>query len=297
MVYIPPIRAEDGIDVEIEAEDVESELQFWVNTLILYGLGEYLSMTAVKNFMTKVWNFVALPDMYFHEEGYFLLRFKSRDDLDAVMMRGPYTIRNRPVIIKEWHPNYDIKEDMLRTLPIWVKLPSLPLRLWGARSLNKIGSLIGIPLVTDECTAYKLRVSYARILVEVDITQKLIEEITIKDLDGKKIHQQIEYEWRPKFCEKCQKVGHQCGEEVKRKVWKPKPQCTELIPESTVNTPKDDKTEVGEEQKWTVVNKATKDRGKKKINYTENSANVPCGNGFGILEVVNEPLEGTGNIT
>lgn len=59
---------------------------------------------------------------------------------------------------------------MLGTLPMWIRLP---LYLWGAKSLSNIGSVLGNPLVTDECTANKLRVSYVRMLVEVDITQEL----------------------------------------------------------------------------------------------------------------------------
>lgn len=43
----------------------------------------------------------------------------------------------------------------------------------GVKSLSKIGSAIGNPFVTDECTTNKLRVFYARMLVEVDITQEL----------------------------------------------------------------------------------------------------------------------------
>lgn len=51
-----------------------------------------------------------------------------------------------------------------------------------------------MPLVTDECTAQKFRVSYARILVEIDITRKFLDEITIMDSDGRKLQQVIEYE-------------------------------------------------------------------------------------------------------
>jgi hypothetical protein len=43
---------------------------------------------------------------------------------------------------------------------------------------------LGNPLVTDECTANKFQISYARILVEVDITKELPQEITIKDSEG-----------------------------------------------------------------------------------------------------------------
>lgn len=105
---------------------------------------------------------------------------------------------------------FSLKDDMLRTLPIWVTLPQLPLHLWGASSLGKIGSVLGKTLFTDECTAHKLRVSYARILVEIDVTKKLVDSITIKDLKGKVLHKPVEYEWRPLFCESCQKVGHVC---------------------------------------------------------------------------------------
>lgn len=57
----------------------------------------------------------------------------------------------------------------------------------GVKSLSKIGSAIGNPFVTDECTINKLRVFYERMLVEVDITQELPQEITIKDNEGKKM--------------------------------------------------------------------------------------------------------------
>lgn len=103
------------------------------------------------------------------------------------MMKGPYTIRNMPVLLREWRRDFNLKKDLLRALPLWVKLPNLPLYLWGDNTLGKIVSAIGNPIVTDECTASKLRVSYGRILVEVDITKELPQEITIRDRSGNKL--------------------------------------------------------------------------------------------------------------
>lgn len=113
-------------------------------------------MNIVKNFMAKNWNFVMLPDMYYHEEGYFFLRFKNHEEMDGVMIKGSYTLHNIPIILKERRHDYNVKEDLLRTLLIWVKLPKLPFHLRGAQSLNKIGSTIGVPLANDECTTHKL---------------------------------------------------------------------------------------------------------------------------------------------
>jgi hypothetical protein len=78
----------------------------------------------------------------------------------------------------------------------------------GEKSIGKIASAIGKPMMTDECTAKKLRVSYARVLIEVDVTIELTNYITIRDPKGNKVLQQVEYEWKPPFCTKCNKVGH-----------------------------------------------------------------------------------------
>lgn len=49
----------------------------------------------------------------------------------------------------------------------------MPLTGWGADSLSRIGNLVGDPLFADECTTNQLRVSFARILVEVDGTREM----------------------------------------------------------------------------------------------------------------------------
>jgi hypothetical protein len=79
--------------VDIEDADVESEVKFWASSLIMYVLGGDLSMGAVKQFMIRHWNFVKLPDMFYNDEGCFILRFHSFKDKDDVLMQGPYTIR------------------------------------------------------------------------------------------------------------------------------------------------------------------------------------------------------------
>ncbi|XP_058738371.1 uncharacterized protein LOC131610432 [Vicia villosa] len=216
--------------------------------------------------------------MFFNDEGYFILKFKSYADMDKVMMKGPYTIHNAPMVIMEWRPNFSMEKDMLRTMSIWIKLLQLPLYLWGERSLGNIGSMIGTPWFTDECTAGKLRVTYARILVLVDVTQKLCEEVVIKDQKGERRKQKVKYEWRPKFCERCQKVGHVCNNGLKLSInnWQPNLQ-TEELKEDTVEDPSQETPAVQveqlhtslEDEKWTEVNRKTRTRGKEDGNQLE----------------------------
>lgn len=166
----------------------------------MYVIGKELSVNDIKQYMVKFWNMVQLSDLYYHDDGCFLLKFRSHIDKDLIVMRGPYTIQNMSMVLRDWNPEFDFKRDTLRTFPVWVKLPNLPLHLWGDRSLGKIGSALENPLFTDECTANKSGMSYARILVEIDVTHKQRDCITIKDTFENKKNQTVEYESKQTFC-------------------------------------------------------------------------------------------------
>lgn len=65
----------------------------------MYAFGEDLSMNVVKNYMQKIWNFVKLHDLFYNDEGYFILRFHSHSDKDEVLIKRPYTLRSIPLLL------------------------------------------------------------------------------------------------------------------------------------------------------------------------------------------------------
>lgn len=65
--YVAPTLVNGEIEILIDETDIEEELKLWETTMILYALGEALSMNRVKKFMEKTWNFVALPDLYYND--------------------------------------------------------------------------------------------------------------------------------------------------------------------------------------------------------------------------------------
>lgn len=86
--------------------------------------------------------------------------------------------------------------------------------------MSKIGSILGVPLFADECITKQLRVSFARVLIELDVTKKLHKNVLLEDPNGRCMEQPVYYEWLPLFCTKCQIVGHECKQQQHR----PKPQ-------------------------------------------------------------------------
>ncbi|XP_070009748.1 uncharacterized protein [Nicotiana sylvestris] len=164
----------------------------------------------MEKYIAHAWSRVSIPDLYLHEEGYYIAKFDTIGDLKDILYRGQYTINGRPMILKQWTPDFDIKAEFLMEIPLWITFPNLPMSYWGNKTLSKLSSAIGKPLFADECTTKKSRISYARILVEANVTKKLPTKLTLQEPSWRMFQLQVEYEWKPQYCIDCMKIGHGC---------------------------------------------------------------------------------------
>lgn len=121
---------------------------------------------------------------------------------------GPYLVFGRPLILREMPEFFDFNSAEMSTVPVWIKLPNLPLRCWSSTCLSKIVSVVGNPIQSDMLTSSMARLSYACVLVEIDLRKKLREYVAICLPNGAMIDQQIVYETLPKFCSYCKVLGH-----------------------------------------------------------------------------------------
>ncbi|KAF3628893.1 hypothetical protein FXO38_15791 [Capsicum annuum] len=64
------------------------------------------------------------------------------------------------------------------------------------------------PICADRMTAEVEKISYASVLVEVDIIQELPEELYLEKVDGLILVQEIEYELKPQVCKACHQMVH-----------------------------------------------------------------------------------------
>ncbi|CAO2827728.1 unnamed protein product [Amaranthus hypochondriacus] len=210
--FIAPIVENGQQIVQIESNDLNSLVNVWKRAVVMYVVGEKTSIDIIRGFTRKHWAHVKMPVIHTHDEGYYILQFHSERECEEILLGGPYFLNRAPIVVKKWSVKFDFKDEILRVIPVWVRLPSLPLHCWGEETLSRIVSAVGVPIMTDECTAKQLKISYARILVEVDITKNFLEDIKVRDNLGREFFQKAIPEWRPYFCHKCNKVGHECKE-------------------------------------------------------------------------------------
>ncbi|XP_070013346.1 uncharacterized protein LOC142176171 [Nicotiana tabacum] len=161
-------------------------------------------------FAYGVWNSVTTT-VLLHDDGYFIFKFESIEDKMQIMAKGPYTFNNRPMVLKNWELDFEFDKEPKRVMPLWVTFPGLPIQCWAEENLGRIASCLGKPICTDRLMTQCKRISYARVLIEMDITQSLPDELNIEHPDGKIRVQIVEYEWKTKLCQECYQFGHSNG--------------------------------------------------------------------------------------
>ncbi|PHU19828.1 hypothetical protein BC332_10979 [Capsicum chinense] len=132
----------------------------------------------MENYIAHVWNSVSKPQVLYYDDNYYVFKFASAVDRDLVMQSGPYTYRNRPMILRNWSLDFEFKLECFSKIPLWFKFPSLPLGHLSKKALSKLASFVGKPLYTDKCTAEIERISYARVFIKVDINHPFRESST-----------------------------------------------------------------------------------------------------------------------
>ncbi|XP_020258991.1 uncharacterized protein LOC109835426 [Asparagus officinalis] len=180
----------------------------------------------MESYVTKLWGKISIPKVFLIKQGIFLFEFQNESSMRGILEDGPWFFGSRPLVLKPWTIDMDIEKLQDQKYPIWVQFPNLRLNLWSSTGISKIASLIGCPIATDKLTASRQRLSYARVLLEVDLPFKepLLDQIEIQGPDGKSYHQKVVYEFKPRWCSFCNSVGHDsqhCRKHVQKRVWVP----------------------------------------------------------------------------
>ncbi|KAK4731748.1 hypothetical protein R3W88_024736 [Solanum pinnatisectum] len=193
---------------EIEDEDISTEIEYWKNAVVCYVLGTYPYFAVMNGYIQRQLAKHGINKFSMLKNGIVLVRFEPEVGKDAVIQGGIYHFDSKPFIVKAWSPNMEFTRDELYTVPIWVKFPRLEFKYWSAKGLSKIGSLVGKPLMVDQHAEKKIRRSFVRLLIEVEMDSELPDNVWFKNERGILLEPKVLYDWFPSLCKHCKKYGH-----------------------------------------------------------------------------------------
>ncbi|XP_074299427.1 uncharacterized protein LOC141630522 [Silene latifolia] len=197
--------------LDMELYSMAREIDYWQYTLVGQFLGAKPSLIQVRDFVQKHWNHVSKPDVLYFKKGWFYFRFEKFEDMQTVMRGGCWNLNNSMLVLKTWHPNFRRELDFVSVVPVWILLMDLDPLFWSPKALSKISSKIGKPLYADPVITHKERLHFARVLVELDASKLVPEELLLHSPFGGSILERVVVEWMPYFCHHCKKLGHEQG--------------------------------------------------------------------------------------
>ena len=118
-------------------------------------------------------------DIMLAGNNYFLVNFSCMSDRNRVFEGGPYFYNSVGLFVKPWHPGFNSAEDLPSRVPVWIRLPRLPLEFWREDILRQIAAVLGKPTAIAHQSLDKKVISYARICVEIDLNNPLPDSLEI----------------------------------------------------------------------------------------------------------------------
>ncbi|XP_012842438.1 PREDICTED: uncharacterized protein LOC105962671 [Erythranthe guttata] len=163
----------------------------------------------------------------------------SISDSKLALARHSKMIKNCMFRLFRWTPDFQIGKDSC-IAPVWVRFPKLPIQYFNISSLERIGACLGTVLSADDRTLGFTHQMYARVCIEIDVSQPFPQEIWIDISKDQGWWQKVEYEGNIAYCSYCGLLGHTAGccrknVRVTKPQSVPKPKTkTEYVPKKVV---------------------------------------------------------------
>ncbi|GJX91319.1 zinc knuckle CX2CX4HX4C containing protein [Tanacetum coccineum] len=157
------------------------------HTLYGYFIGSWLAFPIVKNYVCNAWAKYGLESTIVRD-GFFLFKFSSNEGLIKVLDKGPWFIRSRPLMLHTWSTNTKMKKEECTRIPMRVLVRCVLIR--------------GVLKHMQGCLVnYAVEWSYGLPLLFAVLSKCGTGADSLENLD-------VEYEWRPSRCSKCNIFGH-----------------------------------------------------------------------------------------
>ena len=189
-----------------EAETCKAALNLTEKGLIGQFTGLWPSPKSVEEWTQRNWKLLIKEGIksYFVGKGFFIFVFENAEDRSLIFRNGPYFMGPQGLYLNKWSPDFDTAQDVPSAVPVWVRLPHLPLHCWNPKSIQIIDNRLGKYI---DQAARKDQYSCARICVEVDLEEGLPEAIKLT-VAGWTHVQELDYEQLPFKCRHCNGYGH-----------------------------------------------------------------------------------------
>ncbi|XP_062113082.1 uncharacterized protein LOC133824231 [Humulus lupulus] len=213
---------------QVDLEEIQVEISFWNSAVVCQVLGANPPFAVFEGFIKRIWGKLGIERIARLNNDFTLVKFRDEVTRNLVLEAGVLHFDRKPVIVKPWSANLDTLK-AVKSVPVWVRLPGLGLQYWGTKCLSALMSTIGVPILVDKVMKDRSMMQFARVLVEIELSEDLPKSVQFLNEKGKLMEQLLEFEWLPTQCRGCKVYGHterMCNKKPSE-IWRQKSQIGE----------------------------------------------------------------------
>ncbi|KAL6180078.1 hypothetical protein ACLB2K_046746 [Fragaria x ananassa] len=137
-----------------------------------------------------------------------MLQFQTVDDMQRIWQLGSINLNPGILRLIKWSPEFSPTTYKNTFAQIWVRFWDLGFAYWNHQTWFEIARGVVTPIKLDKRTANRTLGLYARVLIDVDLSKPLCDQIRVARKNGAAVIAKIEYESVPVLCQVCGIVGH-----------------------------------------------------------------------------------------
>lgn len=111
--------------------------------------------------------------------GFFLVQLASEEAYQEAILEGPWMLLGSYLQVQNWTSAFRVHHASPRTTALWIRVSELPLHLYPLEIITTIGEAVGKVIRVDYNTSGMQRGKFARLAVDIDLTQPLVSKFKI----------------------------------------------------------------------------------------------------------------------
>ncbi|KAJ4845013.1 hypothetical protein Tsubulata_037829 [Turnera subulata] len=195
---------EDVLFLDDHGLDVE-EPRFFLLAKVLGT--KHLNPKAFTNVMRGLWGPTKGLEITQLERSLFLLQFKSKRDVQAVLRGEPWSFDKRLIVLKQVSGDEQFTEVPMHHCSFWAKIYDVPMTFRNDRHMALIAGRLGTFCSFDERGAVGWG-CFVRVRVTLDIDLPLKKVIRSRSSQSENLIFPVKFENLPNYCYGCGLIGH-----------------------------------------------------------------------------------------
>ena len=171
--------------------------------LIVKLLGKKIGFLTMRDRLKAIWRLIGGFELMDIGNGFYMVKCDKEEDHKKIMEGGPWMIFDHFLAVQTWSPEFASPTSQIEKTFVWIRFPSVNMMYYNESVIMALANRVGRHIRVDFNTQHYTRGKFARVCMEVDLTQPVLGVVGLCGSSYK-----VEYKGLHIIYSRCWRYGH-----------------------------------------------------------------------------------------